>query len=113
MSSAAINSNVRFATLAAFVWLQETGVPAAHKFESPLLGIHAGTAYYLLYNGILGDKRPESGNVLTGAVLRAIDELLPHAGPKVIYGEGCRLGAARLAAEGIVFRHIPYDVKAK
>ena len=111
--SGAINPRVRFATLAAFVWLQEAGVPASAQFDSPLLGVHAGTAYYLLYNGILGDKRPESGNVLTGAVLRAIDELLPHAGPKVIYGEGCRLGAARLAAEGIAFRHIPYDVKAK
>ena len=109
----AINPKVRFATLAAFIWLQETGIPATRGFDSPLLGVHAGTAYYLLYNGILGDKRPESGNVLTGAVLRAIDALLPHDGPKVIYGEGCRLGAARLAAERIAFRHIPYDVKAK
>lgn len=70
-------------------------------------------AYRLLYNGILGDKRPEGGNVLTGAVLRAIDQLLPHEGPKVIYGEGCRLGASRLAAERITFRQIPYDVRAK
>lgn len=111
--SGAINPAVRFAALAAFVWLQETGVPASNTFDSPLLGIHAGTAYYLLYNGILGDKRPEGGNMLTGAVLRAIHHLLPHAGLKVIYGEGCRFGAARLAAEGIAFRHIPYDVKAK
>ena len=33
--------------------------------KSPLLGIHDGTAYYLLYNGILGDKSVSGGNVLT------------------------------------------------
>ncbi|MFZ1575450.1 MAG: site-specific DNA-methyltransferase [Chromatiaceae bacterium] len=32
---------------------------------------------------------------------------------KVIYGEACRLGAARLAQAGVTFRHIPYDVKAR
>ena len=111
--SGAINPKVRFATLAAFIWLQETGVPATGEFDSPRLGIHEGAAYYLLYTGILGDKRPEGGNVLTGAVLKAIRDILPHDGPKVIYGEGCTLGAARLDATGISFKHIPYDVKAR
>jgi adenine-specific DNA-methyltransferase len=104
---------VHFATLAAFIWLQETGVPATGKFDSPRLGVHEDTAYYLLYNGILGDKRPEGGNVLTGAVLKAIRDILPHDGTKVVYGEGCTLGAARLDAAGISFKHIPYDVKAR
>lgn len=31
-----------------------------------------GTAYYLLYNGILGDKHPASGNVLTSEVLAVL-----------------------------------------
>ena len=31
----------------------------------------------------------------------------------MIYGEACRLGAARLAAAGVTFKHIPYDVKAR
>ena len=57
----AINPKVRFATLASFIWLQETGVPSEGEFKSPLLGIHDNTAYYLLYNGILGDKRPNGG----------------------------------------------------
>lgn len=109
----AINPKVRFATLAAFIWLQETGVPATAQFDSPRLGVHKGTAYYLLYNGILRDKRPEGGNVLTGAVLKAIHDILPHNGPKVVYGDGCTLGAARLAAASITFKHIPYDVKAR
>jgi adenine-specific DNA-methyltransferase len=31
----------------------------------------------------------------------------------VVYGEACRLGAARLAQANVVFKHIPYDVKAR
>jgi len=39
--------------------------------------------------------------------------MLPHDGPKIVYGEACRLGAERLAAENITFKQIPYDVKAR
>ena len=121
-----INPQVRFAALAAFVWQQETHT--AYRMEAcgaragtPLLGVSvpssggevATTAYYLLYNGILGDRRPEGGNVLTLAVLQALKASCWHAGPKVIYGEACRLGAARLAAEGLVFRQIPYELRAR
>ncbi len=109
----AINPKVHFATLANFIWLQETQTAAAKRFKSPLLGVHNGTACYLLYNGILGDKRPDGGNVLTGAVLAMLAQKHPHDGPKVIYGEGRRLGDARLAAAGVTFKHIPYDVKAR
>jgi adenine-specific DNA-methyltransferase len=108
-----IHPDVRFPTLAGFVWMQETGAAHAGPWETPLLGIHEGRAIYLLFNGILGDRRPASGNVLTGEVLAAIDRLCPHAGPKTIHGEACRLGPARLDAAGITFRHIPYDVKAR
>jgi adenine-specific DNA-methyltransferase len=108
-----INQAVRFATLAAYVWHFETGKPSAATFDKPLLGIEDGVAYYLLYNGILGDRRPAGGNVLTHAVLDAIKELFPHDGPKVIYGETTRLGASRLAAENIVFKQIPYDIKVR
>lgn len=105
-----INSEVKFQTLASFIWHIETNKASNKNFDSPLLGVHNGVAYYLLYNGILGDRRPESGNVLTGAVLKAINEILPHDGPKVIYGETARLGQSRLAAEGITFKQIPYDI---
>ncbi|MCX7192434.1 MAG: site-specific DNA-methyltransferase [Proteobacteria bacterium] len=108
-----INTAVHFETLAAYVWHYETSVPGQQTFDKPLLGIEDGTAYYLLYNGILGDRRPVSGNVLTHAVLETIKELFPHDGPKVIYGETTRLGAARLAAENITFKQIPYDVKMR
>ncbi len=187
-----IHSAVRFATLAAFAWQQETGTafsPAQAKPGTPYLGTHyvfnsylsneyldlppialvntplqpsAGaaadeaavdlfsqppeaapaiatasaaslhvpeadtsiqassqqsTAYYLLYNGILGDKRPASGNVLTHAVLDALLQLhastpTPEA-PLVVYGEACRLGEERLKRANVTFKHIPYDVKAR
>ncbi len=79
--------------------------------------LRSRTAYYLLFNGILGDKRPAGGNVLTHAVLQSLLQLQaatahPDA-PLVVYGEACRLGAARLAQANVVFKHIPYDVKAR
>ena len=82
-----INSEVRFATLAGYVWHFEIGEPGQQIFDKPLLGIDNGKAYYLLYNGILGDRRPAGGNVLTRAVLEAIKDIYPHDGPKVIYGD--------------------------
>jgi adenine-specific DNA-methyltransferase len=108
-----INDQIHFTTLAAFLWHFETGQPAGQSFDSPLLGIHEGTAYYLLYNGILGDRRPDGGNVLTGAILAWLREQLPHDGPKVIYGETTRIGEARRKAEGITFKQIPYDIRAR
>ncbi len=109
----AINQKVRFATLASFIWLQETNLAASQRFKSPLLGTHNGTAYYLLFNGILGDRRPNGGNVLTGAMLNTINKKFRYDGPKVIYGESCTLGTARLSAAGVTFKHIPYDVRAR
>jgi len=45
--------------LAAFLWHFETGEPAVQTFDKPLLGIHNGTAYTLLYNAswATGDRR--------------------------------------------------------
>jgi len=116
LADGGINPEIRFATLAAWVWYQETRaplVPTPGAAPTPLLGVHEGTAYYLLYNGILGDRRPQGGNVLTGPVLATLDELAPHAGPRVVYGESSRLSPARLKALGIVFKQIPYDIRAR
>ena len=174
-----IHPDVRFATLAAFVWQQETGraydpqdAATGARPGTPLLGIHyenmsclrlpdgrqspissetsdtpasASTsadngplfapdapdavaavtppavprpraALYLLFNGILGDRRPQGGNVLTRDVLTAL--LTLHAqspapdAPLVVYGEACRLGPERLKQARVTFRHIPHDVRA-
>ncbi|MDD2810487.1 site-specific DNA-methyltransferase [Rhodoferax sp.] len=155
-----IHPDVRFATLAAFIWQQETcsawagnatpshpsdeaNTPLAQPTSgTPHLGIHyvfnscssnedqlersisyiktAQHSIYLLFNGILKDKRPASGNVLTQAVLDAL--LALHAQvhgaaaasvPLLVFGEACRLGPARLKLANVTFKHIPYDVKAR
>ncbi len=110
-----INPAIRFATLAAYLWFLETGAPhPTGRFDSPLLGTHNNTAYVLLYNGILGDRRPEGGNVLNQQVWKAIlDVLPPHRGPRVIYGEACRLSPARLKQLNVRFRQIPYDIRMR
>lgn len=108
-----IHQDVRFPSLAAYLWHFETGESAKKTFETPLLGVHNGTAYFLLYNGILGDRRPQGGNVLTSAVLAYLDETYPHQGPRIIYGETTRLGETRLREAGITFKQIPYDIKAR
>jgi site-specific DNA-methyltransferase (adenine-specific)/adenine-specific DNA-methyltransferase len=101
-----IRDEVKFAELADFVWFSETGSGYRHGGrKSAKLGVHEGRGIYLLYNGILGDRSADGGNVLTSAVL----DLLPkHDGPRVIYAAACRLGAPRLNREGISFKQTPY-----
>jgi len=116
-----INPAVKFSALAGYLWHFETGEPAIRTFDSPLLGIHGDSAVFLLYNGILGDRRPTGGNVLTAAVLAHLEELLVKLLPigqalllrKVVYGETTRLGEQRLGESGVTFRQIPYDIKAR
>ena len=105
-----IRATVRFADLARHVYFTETGepLPADVNHDSPLLGVHNGTAVYLLYNGILKDKTQRGGNVLTTAILAALPG---HPGPKVIYGTACRIDHERLRREGIVFKQLPYKLK--
>jgi len=105
-----VSEGIEFAPLAAHLWFLETGIPYSGRADSSFLGNHEGVGYYLLYNGILGDKRPNGGNVLTAKVLSGLQS---HDGAKVIFGEGCRLSAERLTREGITFRQIPYEIKAR
>lgn len=105
-----INPGIRYAHLAAHVWFTETHTPLTAPPDSPLLGIHNGVAYYLLFNGILGDKRPDGGNVLTSKVLAMLP---PFDGPKIIYGEASRFGPERLQWERITFKQTPYDIKSR
>ena len=105
-----IRNTVKFQDLARHVFFTETGepLPKGAKANSPLIGLYNGTAVYLLYNGILKDKAPEGGNVLTTAILA---QLPKHAGPKVVYGTACRIGQARLNRENITFKQLPYKLK--
>jgi adenine-specific DNA-methyltransferase len=104
-----IQPGVGFADLARWVWYRETRQPLAGTPASPLLGVHQGTAYYLLFNGILGDRRPEGGNFLTAPVLA---DLPPHDEPRVVFGEACRLHESKLATLGLCFRKLPYQANA-
>jgi len=104
-----LNPDIKFQTLAAHVWYLETRTPLMKKVKTPFLGEDKNTGYYLLYNGILGDKRPQGGNVLTHPILESLQK---YDGPKVIYGETTRIGTAKLKALNIAFKQIPYDVKA-
>jgi len=105
-----INPKVKFKPLAAHVWFSETHTPLLKTPKTPLLGVHGETAFYLLYNGILGDKAPAGGNVLTARVMR---ELPKHKGKKIIYGEMCMLDQTAMQKQKITFKHIPYDIKAR
>jgi len=113
-----IRQDIRFPVLAAHVWFSETDRPWDGKGDKPLLGIYDGRAHALLYNGILGDKRPAGGNVLTRATLALIRNDIAKVdpdfdGPLTVYGEQSRLTPATLDRERITFKQTPYDVKAR
>jgi len=110
-----LKEDISFDALASHIWFADTKTSLVRNEKSPLLGVHDGVAYYLLYNGILGDKRPDGGNVLTSKVLSILPQhpIDPINGKRVIFGETSRMGAARLKKENIVFKQIPYDVKGR
>ena len=105
-----IRESVRFADLARHVYFTETGEPLPRErvTKSAFIGECRGLGVYLLYNGILGDKTANGGNVLTRGMLA---QLPPFSGPKVIYCAGCLLGRDRLQAERITVRQTPYEIK--
>ncbi len=73
-----------------------------------IIGDCRGVGIYLLFNGILGDKSAQGGNVLTRLVLAKLPKF---DGQKVIYCAGCLLGKDRLQAERILIRQTPYEIK--
>jgi len=101
---------VKFADLAKHVYFSETGspLPDGTDLSTPLIGVSNGRAIYLLFNGILKDRNPKHGNVLTREVLAMLPK---YDGPKVVYGTGCRLAPMTLRAEQIDFKQIPYELK--
>lgn len=117
-----IRGDIRFPLLPAHVWFSETGRPwdgkENGKGKSPLLGFHGDTAYALLYNGILGDKAPKGGNVLTRDTLGIIRDKIAKKqsgfkGALTVYGEASTLSDTLLERRNITFKQTPYDVKAR
>lgn len=105
-----IRREVSFPDLARHVFFTETGEPLPSDVtgKSSLIGVAKGTAVYLLYNGILGDRTPRGGNVLTQEVLSMLP---PDSGLRVVYGTACRLSPNRLRRERVIFRQIPYEIR--
>src|SRR3546814_14750310 len=85
--------------------------------------MYSDRAHRLLYNGILGDKRPDGGNVLTRATLALLRAAIARKHPRfaretpgyplTVYGEQSRLTPATLARERVEFKQTPYDVNAR
>jgi len=116
-----IKEDISFENLAAHIYFTETKKPMTkQKKKSTFLGIHEGTAYALLYNGILGDKSVNGGNVLTHKTLNHIMNDIDAAAKKnkaelkynqmVIYGEATRLNVSQ-KFNNIIFKQTPYDIK--
>jgi len=105
-----IRETVSFADLARHVYFTETGEPLPRErvTKSPFIGECRGVGIYLLYNGILGDRTSNGGNVLTRSILA---QLPKFDGQKVIYCAGCLLGRERLQVERVIVRQTPYEIK--
>ncbi|MCM2303596.1 MAG: site-specific DNA-methyltransferase [Elusimicrobia bacterium] len=108
--SGKIRPSVTFPELARHIYFSETGetLPKERVGKSPFLGECRGVGIYLLYNGILGDKTANGGNILTRQVLGSLP---PFKGQRIIYCAGNLLGKDRLESENLVVRQTPYEIK--
>jgi adenine-specific DNA-methyltransferase len=110
-----VSSEVTFPDLAAHIFFCETGSPIPRRAEgaSPLIGTFQDRAIYLLHGaGSLGVADERAGNVLTSAMLGTLPA--PSAdftGTRVVYAEGCTLPDDRLAAAGVTFKQVPYQIE--
>jgi adenine-specific DNA-methyltransferase len=109
-----ISEGVSFADLAAFVFFSDTGnpIPAKAAGDTSLLGSFQNRAVHLLWSAeSAGVANAVAGNVLTADTLAALPKPSPDFdGAAVVYDEGCTVTAERLAAAGVTFKQIPYQV---
>jgi len=115
-SEGRIKEGIKFKQLSAHIWFYETKTPINFaKTKRTLLGVYDGTVYALLYNGILGDKTIDGGNVLTSKTLEVIKtDIGKNSYDKmVIYGECSRIGLNKLKELNIEFKQTPYDIRRR
>ena len=110
-----INPDVTFLDLAAHIFFSETGSPLPAKVDgtTPFIGQHRDKQIYLLFSATnQGFSRETAGNVLTPEILRKLPPV-PNSfdGKRVVYAEGCTVSTARLKAERLVFKQIPYQIE--
>ena len=102
-----INPQVRFETLAAYLWQSETGEPAQPK-KSPFLGEYNGVGIYLLFNEVVGSD----DNVLNYHRLKELLEKYQFEGEKIIYADACTgISDIELKRFRVTFKQIPFDIK--
>ena len=93
----ALNPAVTFEQLAAYIWHKFTQTPClAPEKSSPLIGIHEGTAYYLIRGGLTHET---------------LSTLPAHDGKKIIFTDACRMSETALQTSGITFKQIPKDIR--
>ena len=107
-----IAESIPYDVLAAHIWWQDTGTAwnkckmengkckIDEETKSPLLGIHDGVAYALLYNGILHDRSVNGGNVLTRQTLGVIKEDLDGAMGSSRPMVNCRTASSSFTGSG-------------
>ena len=105
-----IDKTVKFSDLAAHIFFTETGKPIPKRAENALLGEDNGRAIYLLYNGIMGNKHKDGGNILTPKILTELPKPAVAETHRVIFAEGTTLSPASLSDKNIDFRQIPYKI---
>lgn len=102
-----INPQVKFETLAAYLWQSETGEPSQPK-KSPFLGEHKGVGIYLLFSDVLGADE----NVLNYQRLKALLAQYPFDGEKIIYADACTgISDIELKRLHVTFKQIPFDIR--
>lgn len=102
-----INPQVKYETLAAYIWQSETGEPSQPK-KSPFLGQHKGVGIYLLFSDVLGADE----NVLNYQRLKALLAQYPFDGEKIIYADACTgISDIELKRLHVTFKQIPFDIR--
>ena len=92
-----INPNMTFQDRTAYIWSKSTKTPyTLNDTDSPLIGIHDGTAYYVF------------NEVLTAELLKTLP---PYDGAKIIFATACRISAEILESLGITFQQIPTEIR--
>lgn len=113
-----INPEVSFEDLARHIWFAENQAPLSSQTLGTAIGVAEGKGYALLFNGILKDRSPVGGNVLTSATLRLIRQDIERLSPGfegeiVVYATATRIGDDRARAERITFKQTPYDISVR
>lgn len=94
-----VAEDVTFEQMARHVFLTQTGTPLpAPAPSAPFVGTHAGRDYFLFLNDTL---RAEHLSIL-GSGER----------PRVVFADATALSPSSLAAHGITFKQVPYEVGA-